>query len=109
MLLLLFISKMAQTLIFHVKEMLIKGVGLQAKPNNQIMFRSTTFIVIYFSQLSRVFKKDLFIYLYNVYEYTVAIFRHTRRGHYIPSQMVVSHMWLLGIEPRTSGRATSSL
>jgi hypothetical protein len=24
-------------------------------------------------------------------EYTVAVFRHTRRGHQIPLQMVVSH------------------
>jgi hypothetical protein len=34
------------------------------------------------------FFKDLFIYL--IYEYTVAL-RHTRRGHWIPLQMVVSH------------------
>jgi hypothetical protein len=31
------------------------------------------------------------IYLFYVCEYTVAIFRHTRRGHQIPLQMVVSH------------------
>ena len=31
------------------------------------------------------------IYLFYVYEYTVAIFRHTRRGHQIPLRMVVSH------------------
>jgi hypothetical protein len=29
-------------------------------------------------------------YLFNVYEYTVAVFRHTRRGHRIPLQMVES-------------------
>jgi hypothetical protein len=34
-----------------------------------------------------LFKKDLFI----LSEYTVAIFIHTRRGHQIPLQMVVSH------------------
>ena len=39
-----------------------------------------------------------FIYLFYVYEYTVAVFRHTRRGHQIPFQMVVS-CGLLGIEP----------
>jgi hypothetical protein len=33
---------------------------------------------------------DLFIYFY-AYEYTVVVFRHTRRGHQIPLQMVVSH------------------
>jgi hypothetical protein len=47
--------------------------------------------------------------LFIVYEYTVAVFRHTRRGHQIPLQMVVSHMWLLGIELRTSGRTVSVL
>jgi hypothetical protein len=26
----------------------------------------------------------LFIYLFNVYEYPVAVFRHTRKGHHIP-------------------------
>jgi hypothetical protein len=26
----------------------------------------------------------LFIYLFNAYEYTVAVFRHTRRGHQMP-------------------------
>jgi hypothetical protein len=42
-------------------------------------------------------------------EYTVAVFRHTRRGHRIPLQMVVNHtMWLLGFELRTSGRAVSA-
>jgi hypothetical protein len=33
----------------------------------------------------------LFIYLFHVCKYTVAVFRHTRRGHQIPLQMVVSH------------------
>jgi hypothetical protein len=39
----------------------------------------------------------LFIYLFlkidlfYVYEYTIAVFRHTRRGHQILLQMVVSH------------------
>jgi len=32
-------------------------------------------------------KKDLFI----IYKHTVPIFRHTRRAHQIPLQMVVSH------------------
>jgi len=36
------------------------------------------------------------IYLFYVYEYTIAIFRHTRRGHQIPLQMVVSHHVLAG-------------
>jgi len=41
------------------------------------------------------FFKDLFIYF--VYKYTVAIFRHSRRGHRILSQMVVSHHVVAGI------------
>jgi hypothetical protein len=36
------------------------------------------------------------IYLFNVYEYTVAVFRHTRKGHRIPLQMVVSHHVVAG-------------
>jgi hypothetical protein len=34
--------------------------------------------------------------LFYVYEYTVAVFRHTRRGHWIPLQMVVSHHMVAG-------------
>jgi hypothetical protein len=36
------------------------------------------------------------IYLFYVYEYTIALFRHTRRGHQIPLQMVVSHHVVVG-------------
>ena len=53
-------------------------------------------------------EKDLFIYFY-VSEYTVAVFRHIRRWHQIPLQMLVSHHVLLGIELRTSERAVSAL
>jgi hypothetical protein len=38
--------------------------------------------------------KDLFII---IHKYTVAAFRHTRRGHQIPLQMVVSHHVVAGI------------
>jgi hypothetical protein len=38
-----------------------------------------------------------FIYLFIICKYTVAIFRHTRRGHQITSQMVVSHHVVAGI------------
>jgi hypothetical protein len=31
-----------------------------------------------------------------MYEYTVAVFRHTRRGHRTPLQMVVSHHVVAG-------------
>ena len=37
-----------------------------------------------------LFVCELFIY-FNVSEYPVVVFRHTRRGHRIPLQMLVSH------------------
>jgi hypothetical protein len=40
---------------------------------------------------ARKFKKIFKIYLFYLYEYTVVVFRHTRRGPQIPLQMVVSH------------------
>jgi hypothetical protein len=48
--------------------------------------------------------KDLFY----ICEYSVTIFRHTRRGHQIPLQCLWATMWLLGIELRTSGRTAIS-
>jgi hypothetical protein len=36
------------------------------------------------------------VHLFNVYEYIVAVFRHTWRGHQIPFQMVVSHHVVAG-------------
>jgi hypothetical protein len=36
------------------------------------------------------------IYLFNVYEYTVAVFRYTRRGRQLTLQMVVSHHVVAG-------------
>jgi hypothetical protein len=35
-------------------------------------------------------------YLFCIYEYTVAVFRRTRKGHQIPLQMVVSHHVVAG-------------
>jgi len=49
------------------------------------------------------------IYLVYIYEYTVTVLRHARRGHQIPLQMAVNHHVVLGIELRTSGRAVSAL
>jgi hypothetical protein len=37
------------------------------------------------------------VYLFYVYEYIIALFRHTRKGHKIPLQMVVSHHVVAGI------------
>jgi len=44
------------------------------------------------------FLKTFFVNLFSVYvEYTVAVFRHTRRGYQIPLQMAVSHHVVAGI------------
>jgi hypothetical protein len=40
--------------------------------------------------------KKRFIYLFYIYEYTVVVFRHIRRVHWIPLQMVVSHHVIAG-------------
>jgi hypothetical protein len=40
------------------------------------------------------FKKDLFII---IHKYTVAVFKHTRRGHQISLWVVVSHHVVAGI------------
>jgi hypothetical protein len=39
----------------------------------------------------------LFIYLFIIYKYTVAVFRHPRSGHQISLWMVVSHHVVAGI------------
>jgi hypothetical protein len=57
----------------------LKAYTTTARPNLKIFF-------LFF------FFKDLFI----IYKYTVAVFRHTRRGHQISSQMVVSHHVVAG-------------
>jgi hypothetical protein len=64
---------------------------------------------LFFLDILFILEKIL-IYLFYIYdEYIVAVSRHTRRGHQILLEMVVSHMWLLGIELSTSGRAVSAL
>ena len=51
--------------------------------------------LIFFSNKSQIFV--VFIYLFYVCEYTVTVFRHTRRGHQISLLMVVSHHVVAGI------------
>jgi hypothetical protein len=41
--------------------------------------------------------KDLFIYLFIIRKYTVAVFKHSRRGSQISLRMVVSHHVVAGI------------
>jgi hypothetical protein len=48
---------------------------------------------------------QIFAYLFYVYEYTVAVFRHTRSYY----RWLWATMWLLGFELRTSGRAVNAL
>ena len=47
-------------------------------------------------QLNLYFLFLRFIYLFYVYEYTIALFRHTRRELQIPLQMVESHHVIAG-------------
>ena len=48
-------------------------------------------------------------FIYYISKYTVAVFRHMRRGHQISSRMLWANMWLLGFELRTFWRAVSAL
>jgi hypothetical protein len=51
-----------------------------------------------------------FFKIYFIYMSTLlTVFRHTRRGHWMPLKMVVSHHVVAGFELRTSGRAVSAL
>jgi hypothetical protein len=66
----------------------IVSVLLTTEPSLQpVCFVETGFFSILFFFLR-------FIYLH---EYTIALTRHTRRGHQIPLQMVMSHHVLVGI------------
>ena len=59
-----------------------------------------THFVLFFSFLFFFFLFFLFffkIYLFITCKYTVAVFRHTRRGRQISLQMVVSHHVVAGI------------
>jgi len=53
--------------------------------------------ILNYSVNLRTFTRDFFkMYLFIIYKYTVAVFGHTRRGHQIPLQMVVSHHVVAG-------------
>jgi hypothetical protein len=54
-------------------------------------------LLVFWEIVIPLFLKKDFIYLFDIYdEYTLAVFRHTRRGHQIPLQMVVSHHVVAG-------------
>ena len=59
--------------------------------------------------LARVYEFIVFIYLLVICKYTVAVFRHSRRGRQISLQMVVSYIVVVGFELRTFRRAVSAL
>jgi len=54
-------------------------------------------LIIYVFKIVLRFIYLFIYYLFNVYEYTVAVFRHTKRRHRIPLQMVASHHLVAGI------------
>jgi uncharacterized membrane protein YwaF len=60
-----------------------------------MLFPLSTNPVSFFSFFLFLFFKRI-IYLFYVYEYTIAVFRPTRRGHQISLQMVVSHHVVAG-------------
>jgi hypothetical protein len=68
------------------------------------------FLTCYFSLnppfLFNAYSFFFLIYLFYICEYTVTIFRRTRRGH---SRWFRATMWLLGFELRTPRRAVSAL
>jgi hypothetical protein len=53
--------------------------------------------------------KDVFIYFTYTCECTVAVFRHTRRGHQIPLRMVVNHHVVAGNWTQDLRRTVSAL
>jgi hypothetical protein len=58
------------------------------KPGQQILMMN-----FFFFEQSLFFLRFIYFYLY---EYTVTVFRHSRRGHQIPLQMAVSHHVVAG-------------
>jgi hypothetical protein len=90
---------------FDVKENYHTHTHTYTHPHTPLLSKSKVYDIfcakteIYF-ELRRVFLvgegRFLKINLFYVCKYTVALFRHTRRGHQIPLQMVVSHHVVAG-------------
>jgi hypothetical protein len=70
----------------------IRG-SLNAPPSPSLSSPPPPLFLLFLFLLLFFFFKDLLTYLY---EHTAAVFRHTRRGHQIPAQMVVSHHVVAG-------------
>ena len=77
------ISKLETNLIYRVSSRTAR-----ATQRNCLMKTKTNKLYIYTMNLLKNIHK---IYLLCREEYTVAVFRHTRKGHQIPLQMAVSH------------------
>jgi hypothetical protein len=76
-----------QTIALHIFEALgPHHPSFYIEANSQIHLAFAPSLLIIF--LSFFFKK---IYLFYLYEYTVAVFKYTRRGHQISLDMVVSY------------------
>jgi hypothetical protein len=59
---------------------------------------SLTWILVIILPNNKEIEVHLFLkrFVYLFYEYTVAVFMHTRKGHWTPLQMVVSHHVVAG-------------
>jgi hypothetical protein len=66
-----------------------QGSGFDSRTSNSHKNYNTVKNKVSFALFLGGFLKK--ISLFYVCEYTVAAFRHTRRGHWIPLRMVVSH------------------
>jgi hypothetical protein len=72
------------------------GSVYMGKTHNELMSRYRGYrVVCPFPRF--FFFKDLFIYLFIICKYTVAVSRRTRRGHQISFRVVVSHHVVAGI------------
>jgi hypothetical protein len=67
------------------------GIRVEAFMSHSMGFLGHLFFFFFF------FFKDLFIYLFIICKYIVAVFRHSRRGGQILLRMVVSHHVVAGI------------
>jgi hypothetical protein len=77
-----------------------EGVGFPQRCSWRVYICSSTGSCIYVHAESTLKKDGLFFFfkdLFIVCKYTVAVFRHTRRGHQISFQVVVSHHVVAGI------------
>jgi hypothetical protein len=87
----------------------LPALPIESSPASAVLFVSAHSIQKEISSDFMYFFLLLKIYLFIICKYTVAVFRHSRRGSQISLRMVVSHVWLLGFELRTFRRAVSAL